>query len=48
MTTDTCLGSLVGSVRAGRAYVQELLFRGFPPSIRLNGMRADQQMHLMG
>ena len=48
VTTDTCLGSLVGSVRVGSAYFQDLLFRGFPPSICPNGMRADQQMDLMG
>lgn len=48
MTADTCLGSLVGSVRAGRAYVRSCCSKGLPPSICLNGMRADQQMHLMG
>lgn len=36
------------AVSGWEGIVQELLFRGFPPSIRLNGMRADQQMHLMG
>ena len=38
----------MGSARDRVACVQELLFRGFLPSICPNGMRADRQTDLMG